>query len=253
MVRKRLIQIVVSISVLLVALIVFSPIVITIYLSFAEGGRTYVEFFIWEPVYLRSLIISLFIAIVSTFGAIVLSVFAAFVFAKINFGASKILLFIYVVVMLMPFQVTMLPQYLMTKSLNLYDNVFAIILPFIFSPLAVFFLTQSFKTFPTEIIEAAYLDTSSLIVILTRVILPATRPSIICMGVLMFTESWNVVAEPLILVEEINYPLSVIINQISANDILALASTVIFFIPPCLLFSIFESEIMNGIGECKLK
>ncbi len=253
MVKKRLIQAAISIPVLIMAFIAFSPIVITIYSSFTEGFDAYIEFYLWEPIYIKALMISLTISILSTLGAIVISILTAFILAKINLKSGKILLLIYVVFMLMPFQIIMLPQYLLVKNLNLYDNILAIILPLVFSPFAVFFLTQSFKTFPNEIIDAAYLDTSSLTVILLKIILPANRSSIICIAVLIFTESWNIVSEPLILVEKPNYPLSVILSQISANEMLALAATVIFFIPPFLLFSVFESEIMSGIGEYKLK
>ncbi|MBR3999836.1 MAG: ABC transporter permease subunit, partial [Clostridia bacterium] len=105
-----------------------------------------------------------------------------------------------------------------------------------------------------EIIEAARLDTGSTWKILLHIIIPAIRPGIICAWVMVFTEQWNAVAEPLVLLEtETQYPLAVMLNNIEAGDVLGFTATVLFLLAPLLLFIYFESEIIEGLGEYRLK
>ena len=71
---------------------------------------------------------------------------------------------------------------------------------------------------------------------------------------MVFTEQWNVVAEPLVLLEtETQYPLAVMLNNIEAGDVLGFTATVLFLLAPLLLFIYFESEIIEGLGEYRLK
>lgn len=156
--------------------------------------------------------------------------------------------------MLMPFQVTLLPQYIVSKKLGIYDTLLALILPGIFAPFAVFLLTQVMKSIPNEQIEAARLDTGSTFRILISILVPQMKAGIICTWVLVFTEQWNSVAEPLILLEtREKYPLAVMLNEGSGEKLLMLAATVVFMILPLLMFAYFENEIMDGLEEYRLK
>ena len=128
------------------------------------------------------------------------------------------------------------------------------ILPGIFAPFAAFLLTQVMKTVPDDIIEAARLDTSSTLRIIWSIIIPSVKHGIICAWALTFTEQWNMVAEPLVLMEtEENYPLTVLLSGIKAGDVLGFAAAVVFSLLPLLIFTFFEEEIMDGLGEYKLK
>ena len=162
--------------------------------------------------------------------------------------------YLYIIVMMMPFQVTLLPQYIASREFNIYDTHLALILPGIFAPFAVFLLTQMIKSLPNELIEAARLDTGSTWKILAYILIPAIKPGIICTWVLVFTEHWNAVPEPLVLLETRElYPLAVMLNSITAESLLGFAATVLFFLAPLLLFLYFETEIMEGLGEYRLK
>ncbi|MBQ8187875.1 MAG: carbohydrate ABC transporter permease [Clostridia bacterium] len=243
-----------TVFLILAALFVISPVIIVTVMSFGEGIRPYIDFYIWKPTYLHALSNSIIIALSASLGTVLISVMAAYVFAKVKFRGRDLLFYLYIIVMMMPFQVTLLPQYIVSKQFSIYDTHFALILPGIFAPFAAFLLTQVMKSVPDELIEAARLDTGSTWRILTHIIVPTIKPGIICAWVLVFTEQWNSVAEPLILMETRElYPLSVMLNEISAGDVLGFAATVAFILAPLLLFAYFESEIMEGLGDYRLK
>lgn len=254
MVKRKIADTSVTVFLCITAAAVISPAVIVALLSFGEGAKTYADFYLWEPRYLYAMSNSIITASAAAFGTVAVAVPAAYVFSKLKFRGRDILFYLYIIVMMMPFQVTLLPQYIVSKSLSTYDTLFSLILPGVFAPFAVFLLTQVMKSVPDEVIEAAQLDTSSTFVIILRIIVPAVKPGIICAWVLSFTEQWNAVAEPLILIEtKAKYPLAVMLNGITSNNVLGFASAVMFMLPPLLMFFYFESEIMEGLGEYRLK
>ena len=109
------------------------------------------------------------------------------------------------------------------------------------------------KSIPRDSLEAARLDTSSTLKIILRVIVPQMRGGIICAWVLMFTEQWNMVAEPLILLEtKEQYPLAVLLSGAETGSF-SFAATAIFMLLPLGLFLIFESEILEGLEGYRLK
>ena len=251
---KRILSGGMTLFLLLSALTVVSPVLLTLVFSLEDGVSAYVDFYVWQPRYLQALANSLCISLTTSFFSILVSVMAAYVFAKVKFRGRDLLFYLYIIVMMMPFQVTLLPQYIVSRDLSLYDTPWALICPGIFAPFAVFLLTQVTKTVPDEMLEAARLETGSTWRILLSIIIPQIRPGIICAWVLVFTEQWNAVAEPLILMEtREKYPLAVMLNDLSAGDALGFAATVIFFAAPLLLFAYFEDEILEGLGDYRLK
>lgn len=253
MVKRRIVSVGATVFLCAAACGILLPVVLTVVQSLRDGWQPYVQVAIWKPALLRALLHSLTVAAVSAIGALVISIPAAFVFAKIPFRWKNAIFFLYIVLMMMPFQVTMLPQYLTIRRLGIYDTLGALILPNMFSPLPVFFLAQTLRSFPDELLEAASLETSSLLCVLGRIVVPSIRPGVVCIGVLSFAEAWNAVQEPLILLEsQEKYPLSVLLSRISASDAVAMAAVVLFLVPPFLLFSLFETEITEGIREYRL-
>ncbi len=229
------------------------PAAAVIVASLKEGIKPYVDFFVWEPKYLRALAVSMFIAFLSSAGSVAVSVLAAYVFSQIKFRGRGFLFYIYIIVMMMPFQVTLLPQYIISKALGIYDTPAAMIFPAVFSPFAAFLLTQIMKSIPRDSIEAARLDTSSTLKIILRVIVPQMRGGVVCAWVMMFAEQWNMVAEPLVLMEsEKNYPLAVLLSK-TGPGAFSFAATALFMLLPLGLFLIFESEILEGLEGYRLK
>ena len=236
------------------AIFIVSPVIVVAVRAFSEGVQPFVDFYVWKPTYLRGLANSLVISLSASLGTVVVSVLAAYVFAKVKFKGRSVIFYLYIIVMMMPFQVTLLPQYIVSRRFELYDTPWAMILPGIFAPFAAFLLTQVMKSVPDELIEAARLDTGSTLRIIWHIIVPTIRPGIICAWVLSFTEQWNAVAEPIILMEtREKYPLAILLNEIQPGDVLGFAATLMFFLAPLLLFSFFEDEVMEGLGDYGLK
>lgn len=250
MVKLRKMLAVLILSVL--AAVMVLPIVLTVTRSFEPGIAGYIDFFLWKPFYLRLFCNSLLIAAVGALGNVVVSVLAAYVFAKVKFHGSGVLFFVYIVVMMMPFQVTLLPQYIVSRDWGIYDTPAALILPGIFSAFGTFILTQILKTQPDEMIEAAKLETGSTLLLLWHVIIPNLRGGIVCLFVLQFTELWNMVAEPLVLMEtELKLPLAAMLTD--RDEPVALSATVVFLVLPLMLYLLFSDVLREEMGSMVMK
>lgn len=254
MVKRKIADISASVMLIIFALAAVSPVIIVAVRSTSDGINTFADFYVWRPGYLRGLINSLVISLSSSLGAVFVSVLGAYVFAKVKFKGSGFLFYLYIIVMIMPFQVTLLPHYIVSRRIGAYDTPWSMILPSVFAPFAAFLLTQVMKSVPNELIEAARLETGSTLKIIRHIIVPVVRPGIVCAWVLCFTEQWNAVAEPVILMEtRSKFPLAILLNEITPGNVLGFAATLIFFIPPLLVFMLFEDEVVEGLKDYRLK
>lgn len=183
----------------------------------------------------------------------VVAVLAAYVFAKVNFKERDTIFFIYIVVMMMPFQVTLLPVYIQARLLNIYDTWLAIILPGIFAPFGVFLMRQFIKYIPDEFLEAVALESNSVLDLFRIAVIPAAKPGIIALMVLNFAENWNMVEQPIILLEDqLKYPLSIALNSIIERSTnIAFAGSVVYMIPIIILYFYFEEYIISGLTSMK--
>lgn len=251
MVKHKLFRVIGIVTVTLIALIIITPIILTIFQSL-ENPSGYIDFFLWQPKYLRALINSLLMATIGSGGCVVISIGAAYVFSKIKFYGRNFLFFIYIIVMMIPFQVTMLPLYITMRNTNLYDSIWAIILPNMFSAFGAFFLTQLIKTIPNETLESARLETDSTFIILLQIVIPQIKSGLLCLFSLLFTDIWNMISEPMTLMESIErLPLSaLIVGDVSPAGI---AAIIVSIVPSILLYSFFQEEIITGLSYYKLK
>lgn len=239
---------------ILLCLVSVFPLLMLLSSVTSTGWRPFVLFFTEQNDYISGLMNSLLISLATSLGTLVVSLPAAFFFAKSKIRGKNILFFIYMIVLIMPFQVTMLPEYLVSRFLSLYNTAWALILPGIFSPFAVFLLTQMMKSILDEQLEAAEMETSSLFTLLTRIVIPQIKAGIVCVGVLSFTESWNAVSEPLVLLEsKDHFPLALLLSSDVSNEPLYLVGTVCLVLIPCLLYSVFAKDILKGLENYKLK
>lgn len=250
---KKLPGLMAKAAVIALAVMFVLPAAAAVISSLRDGFKPYFDFFVWKPYYLRALAVSMLLAFVSSAGSVAVSVLAAYVFSQCSFRGRGLLFYLYIIVMMMPFQVTLLPQYIVSRFLHIYDTPAAMILPAVFSPFAAFLLTQIMKSVPRDSIEAARLDTQSTLKIILRVIAPQMKGGIICAWVLTFTEQWNAVAEPLVLLKtKENYPLAVVLSK-GDQGTFSLAATAIFMLLPLGLYLMFENEILEGLEGYRLK
>ncbi len=175
---------------------------------------------------------------------------ASYAFARVDTKFRSIVFFAYIILMLMPYQVTLVPNYLVINKMNLLNTRWAIILPGVFSPFAVFILTKYMKRIPRAVVEAAQIDGASEIRIFGSIYLPLCKSTLYSVAILVFIDYWNMVEQPLILLTDQElYPLSVFLSKINEGDTgIALAIAVIYMVPPVLLFLYSEDYLIEGIA-----
>ncbi|NLC68328.1 MAG: carbohydrate ABC transporter permease [Clostridiaceae bacterium] len=213
----------------------------------------YYELLIEKFKYLNMFWNSFKLTLIITVLHVIIAIPTAYVFAKISFKGRDVLFFVYIVVMMMPFQVTLLPVYLQARFLKIYDTWLAIILPGIFTPFGVFLMRQFMKFIPDEFLEAAVLESNSIWDLFRVAVLPVSRPGIIALSVLTFAENWNMVEQPLILLEDnLRHPLSIALNSIvKQSSSVAFAGSVLYMAPVIILYFYFEEQIISGFGKMK--
>ena len=174
----------------------------------------------------------------------------AYGFSRFTGRVKEIIFFAYIILMLMPYQVTLVPNFLVSRYLHIVDTRWAIWLPGIFSPFAVYLLTKFMRRIPSGVIEAAQIDGANEWMIFSRICLPLCRGAIGSIAILVFIDYWNMVEQPLVLLaDEEMHPLSVFLSKINAGEIsLAFAVAVIYMIPPLLIFLYGEDNLVEGIS-----
>ena len=174
---------------------------------------------------------------------------ASFGFARDRGRIREIIFFMYIILMLMPYQVTLVPNYLVSDWLNLLDTNWAIWLPGIFSPFAVFLLTKFMRRIPESVLEAAQIDGAGEWQIYRKICLPLCKGAICSAAILVFIDYWNMVEQPLILMTDAEqHPLSVFLSKINAGEIgLAFAVATIYMVPSLLIFLYGEEYLVDGI------
>ena len=175
----------------------------------------------------------------------------AYGFTRWRGKVRSFLFFFYVILMLMPYQVTLVPNYLVSDWLGLLDTRWAIIFPGMFAPFSVFLLTKSMRRIPSSLIEAAKLDGSSEWQIFKDICLPQCRSALYSIAILVFIDYWNMVEQPIILLPNADLqPLSVYLSTINSSEVgLAFAIATIYMVPSLLLFLHGEDYLVEGIAH----
>ena len=188
-------------------------------------------------------------------GQLLIAVPAAWAFAVYPFRLRKVLFTLYIVLMLMPFQVTMLSSYLVLDNLSLIDTHQAIILPAVFSTFPVFLVYRGFCNLPKGLIEAARIDGASEWMIFVKIGLPLSSGGILSAGVLGFLEYWNLIEQPLAFLETQSlWPLSLYLPEISLEQAgYSFVASVITLIPAVFVFLLGREYLEQGIVASAMK
>lgn len=196
------------------------------------------QVFFRRPEYLLKFWNSVIAALPTVAGQVVVSSLAAFAFAKLKFPFRDKLFFVYIVLLILPLQVTLVPNYIILENMDLLNNFLAIILPGTFSAFGICLLRQSIKYIPDSSIEAARIDGASYFKIFTKIILPQIKGGLVTLTLLSFIDSWNVVEQPLIYFDNsAMYPLSITMSDISDSDYgIIFACGVMFMIPALIIY-----------------
>ncbi|MBQ8001039.1 MAG: carbohydrate ABC transporter permease [Ruminococcus sp.] len=198
-----------------------------------------------RPEYLLKFWNSVITTLPTVAGQVIVSMLAAYAFAKLRFPLRDKIFFVYIILLILPLQVTLVPNYIILDKLELMNNFLSIILPGSFSAFGICLLRQSIRYIPDASIEAAKVDGAGNIRIFTRIILPQIKGGIITLVLLCFIDNWNIVEQPLIYFDDsAMYPLSVAMSDISTSaDSVIFACGVMFMIPPLLIFTYGHRDI----------
>ncbi|HBR08451.1 MAG TPA: carbohydrate ABC transporter permease [Clostridiales bacterium] len=211
----------------------------------------YITVLLKSPDYLYKFWNSVILVIPIVLLQVAIAAIAAYGFSRWRGKIRAFIFFFYVILMLMPYQVTLVPNYLVSDWLGILNSRWAIILPGMFAPFSVFLLTKFMRRIPAALIEAAKLDGAGEWQIFTRVCLPQCRSALYSIAILVFIDYWNMVEQPLILLPDATkQPLSVYLSTINSGEVgLAFAIATIYMIPTLLLFLHGEEYLVEGIAN----
>lgn len=180
---------------------------------------------------------------------------AAWAFGRFSFKGKRSLFYLYMVLMILPFQVTMVSSYGVLSSLKLLDTGWAIILPGVFSAFPVFLMTKFFQGIPDSLLEAARVDGAGEFLTFVYVGLPLGFPGITASLLLNFLEFWNAIEPPMTFLKtESKFPVSLYLSSISLKEVgTAFAASVIIMAPAVFLFAWGQSYLEQGIIASGLK
>ncbi len=188
-------------------------------------------------------------------GELLVGMPAAWGFAKYDFPGKKILFFLYITLMMMPFQVMLLGNYLVLDQLGLLDSLWGIILPAAFSTFPVFIMYRFFESIPLALLEAARIDGAGELRLFFMIALPLGSPGVISAIVLGFLEYWNLIEQPMVFLKTKElWPLSLYLPAIDAEQAgRALAASVIALVPATLVFFSGQDYLEQGILSTAVK
>lgn len=211
----------------------------------------YVTALIKSPEYLLKFWNSVILVVPIVLLQVVTASLAAYGFTRWRGKFRSFMFFFYVILMLMPYQVTLVPNYLVSEWTGLLNTRWSIIFPGMFAPFSVFLLTKFMRRIPNSLIEAAKLDGAGEWQIFTRICLPQCRSALYSITILVFIDYWNMVEQPLILLDDPSkQPLSVYLSTINAGEVgVAFAVATIYMIPTLLLFLHGEEYLVEGIAH----
>lgn len=212
--------------------------------------KQYYTVLLQSPDYLLKFWNSVILVVPIVVFQILIALGAAYSFTRFRGRKKELLFFLYIILMLMPYQVSLVPNFLISKALGIYNTRAAIILPGVFSTFSVYLLTKYMRRIPTALIEAAKLDGASEWQIFTRVCIPLCKSAIASTAILVFIDYWNMVEQPLILLADSDkYPLSIFLSEINKGEVgLAFAVAVIYMIPTILTYLYGEEYLIDGIS-----
>ena len=211
----------------------------------------YYEVFFATPDYLAKFWVSLLLSVGAILGQMVISCMGGFAFAFYDFPGKKLLYGLLCLFMLIPLQVTLLPNYILLDQLGTLNTYWALLLPLAFAPLGTFLLTQIFRSVPADILHAARLDGAGTLQVLARVLLPCGKGGVSTLVVLTLIESWNMVEQPLIYLQDVgSYPLSVFLaSQYMENLPFQFVCSVLSLLPLVLCFLYFGGDVLRSAGR----
>lgn len=213
----------------------------------------------WEMVnFSRNLMNSAFITCISTFSVVATSAMAAYSMVILKVRGSNFILALVLLGLIIPMQTSFIPVFLLANKLNLVDTYTGVIMPYLTTAFGVFMLNQFFKAIPMELIDAARIDGLGEIGIISRIVLPLTKPGILTLVIFTFMNVWKDFFWPFLLLnsaEKRTVPLGIVAfwQSDSPHFGMILAAATISMIPLVAIFAVFQKQFIQGISFSGLK
>lgn len=217
--------------------------------------KPYVELLLDSPNFFAMFWNSCIQVIPGVLGQLIIAVPASWAFGRYQFPGKRGLFLLYITLMIMPFQVTMVSSYLVLDWFHMMDTHLAIIVPTIFSAFPVFIMTKFFKGIPEALMEAAKIDGAGEFQIFFHIGIPLGSSGIVSVAVLGFLEGWNSIEQPLTFLKRQSlWPLSLYLPSISAEKVgVAFVASVIVMMPSTLIFLYGQQYLEQGIIASGIK
>lgn len=201
------------------------------------------------------------IAVLMTFGKVLISVPAAFAFAKLTFRGNNLLFATVIATMIVPGVVTTVPNYILVSNLNWLNTWWGVIIPSLpGTAFYVFLLRQSMKTLPQDLLDAGRLDGAGIWRLLLDIVIPNSMPTIAVVTILSFLGAWNQYMWPLLVINDFeNKTLATGMQFFTSNQDSAqmwgpmMATALVAVLPPLIVYAIFQKQIINTFINSGLK
>ena len=219
--------------------------------------QNYVD--IWHKIPLSKFVLNTVkLTLIVTFLQLLTSSFAAYAFAKLQFKGKNTLFLAYITTIAVPWQVYMVPQFMMMRSFGLADTHLAIICLQAFSAFGVFMMKQFYEGIPTELCEAARIDGMTEYQIWYRVMLPLSKPALSTLTIFTFVNTWNDFLGPLIYLtteskKTLQLGLRMFISQFGSEYGLIMAASVLSLIPVLIVFLSLQKYFVEGVAASGVK
>lgn len=219
------------------------------------SGEQYEEVLIAQPSFLVLLTNSMKITFPVVIGNVLVSLLSAYGFTLWQWKYKEALFRLYVIVMLMPLQAVIVPNYIIADTLQIKDSNLAIILPGIFAPFGTFLLRQNMKAMSKEYFEAASVDGASIGYIFLYIVVPQMKSGISALSILVFIEYWNLVEQAVIFIKEYyREPLSVYLSRIAEGKVgLIFAASCVYMFVPIWFLILGQKDLEKGIELSGIK
>ena len=180
----------------------------------------------------------------------------AYALSRFRFPGRDALFFVIIMLMLLPFQVTMVPNVITLRAMGLLDTVWSVILPMTVAPFYIFLLRQYMVGLPGDMIEAAQIDGAGTLRCFVHVEMPVCQPILGAAIALSFADCWNLVEQPLTYLTTHTelYPLSVAFNQLTQKSTgVEFAGAALYTLPALFIYLFFQNDILEGVQLTELK
>jgi multiple sugar transport system permease protein len=202
---------------------------------------------------------SLIVTTLCVLGDLFTASLAAYAFARLRFAGRDALFVLYVSTLIIPFQMLLVPRFILFRELRIYDTLWALILPGVFTPFGTFLLRQFFRTIPEELSDAARLDGAGDVAIYWRVILPLAKPALASLAILVFVWRWNDYETPLVMLTTesrftIPLGLTAYIDESGGfSAALTMAGSVSALLPVLVVFLLLQRQFIQALARSGIK